>query len=407
MKKVFLLTMSVLLVVSLYARTGLYRLVIKADPSYNMTIGWVQFSGKDTKVFFDTRENYRKTGKLSHVASDVTYIRHRGLNNGFVTLSGLKPGTEYVFKVEDNNSSSRLFSFYTIENGDNVRLSVVAGGDSRTNRNIRRMADKMVSKLQPDFVIFDGDFTYSSSGKEWRRWLKDWQLTIRDGRLIPILVVPGNHERDEDVVKFFDLTDFPEGYYSVDIADNFLHFVSLNTQYQIPGQQTEWFINDLKKNQDAYWKIVAYHKPMRPHYSRKREGDLQYKYWAKPIYKYDVSLVLEGDTHTCKTTWPIVPDSTGYQGFTRDDAKGTVYVGEGCWGAPLRPADDIKPWTRDAESINQFKLLWIDKDKIEIRTVKYENEAHVKPVSYQNRFTLPEGIDLWNPKNGEVIIIKH
>ena len=63
---------------------------------------------------------------------------------------------------------------------------------------------------------------------------------------------------------------------------------------------------------------------------------------------------MESDAHLVKSTWPIRPstDADNEEGFIRDDKNGTVYVGEGCWGAPLRGADDNKSWTRDSDSFN-------------------------------------------------------
>ena len=66
--------------------------------------------------------------------------------------------------------------------------------------------------------------------------------------------------------------------------------------------------------------------------------------------------------------------------FERNDQIGITYVGEGCWGAPLRKADDFKPWTRDAEAVNQFNWIFVSKEKIEVRTVLYENADEVEEL---------------------------
>ncbi len=409
MKKLFFSLITIVFLAStLDARTGYYRLIIKNDPAHSYTLGWFQLSGQNVVVKYDTKENWLKNKELSKTLKSIRFIKYKGLVNGFCDIDSLDPNTDYVVQIIDSNSESPVFWFRTLPEGENIKLSVVAGGDSRSRPWIRKKANRMVARLQPDLVIFDGDFTLSSSKCQWRKWFKNWQLTIRDGHLIPILVVPGNHERDQDVVMFFDLQDHSNGYYSVNIAGNFIHFISLNTQYKISGDQTKWFIKDLENNRDATWTIVAYHKPMRPHYTGKREGDLQYRYWAEPIYKNQVPLVLEGDTHTHKITYPIKPDPDGDQGFVRDDDNGTVYIGEGCWGAPLRPADDKKSWTLDAASIDQFKWLWISPDEIQIRTVEYLSVDTTQDISVDNKFSVPEGIKLRQlPGGKDVVIIKH
>ena len=50
-------------------------------------------------------------------------------------------------------------------------------------------------------------------------------------------------------------------------------------------------------------------------------------------------------------------------------------------------------------------MIIVSKDKIQLRTVLYENEADVESLSYNNRFTIPKGLTFYGPKNGELIEI--
>ena len=93
------------------------------------------------------------------------------------------------------------------------------------------------------------------------------------------------------------------------------------------------------------------------------------------------------------------------EGFIRNDSIGIVYAGEGCWGAPLRTADDKKSWTRDAEAVNQFNLIFVSKEKIELRTVLYENVDEIIENSENTRFQLPSNLKLWGPNNGTLVEI--
>jgi len=392
--KFFTLIFILLLSLTNFAKTGYYRLISKHDPAHSYTIAWIQLSGKNVILKYDTQENFKINGKLNKTSKKIKFIKYKGLLNAFCELNNLKENTKYVFQIIDSDSKSEIMWFKTLPQGSNARLSIIAGGDSRSRPEIRRMANKMVAKLQPDLVIFDGDFTYSSTKEQWLQWFDDWQLTIANSRLIPIIVVPGNHEKKQDVNKFFNLLEYPHGYYSFNISGKFIHFISLNTQYKIPGKQTNWLENDLKHNQDATWILIAYHKPISPHFSGKAEGTMQYSYWAPLFYKYRIPLVLEGDTHTHKITYPIKPNANGEQGFSIDPKNGTVYIGEGCWGAPLRLANDLKSWTLDAASIDQFKWLWIDSTQIQIRTVLYKSVDSTQTLDFDNRFTIPKGIKI-------------
>ena len=92
--------------------------------------------------------------------------------------------------------------------------------------------------------------------------------------------------------------------------------------------------------------------------------------------------------------------------FARDDVNGIVYAGEGCWGAPIRAANDTKSWTRDAESVNQINWIFVEKDKMEVRKILYENVEEVKELNENDRFSMPENIQLWTPSNGSLCEIK-
>ena len=405
MKKLsFFITFTLSFILS-FSKTGYYRLIIQDNPAFSFTLAWCQLSGENPVVFYDTKQHYDKDSSFRFKISKVKFVHYKGMTNAFVKLAGLQPDTKYVVKIIDSDSQSPTFWFKTLPIDPEQKISIIAGGDSRSHPHIRRMANRMVAKLQPDFVIFDGDFTFHAWGIELRKWLKDWQLTIYNNHLIPILIVPGNHEKLPDLQALFNIAQ--NGYYALPVGLDFLKIIVLNTQFQIPGTQTQWLENQLKQTRDKTWTIAVYHKPIRPHYSGKSQGTQQYKYWAGLFYDYKVDLAVEGDTHTHKITYRIKPDSAGYQGFKRSD-KGTVFIGEGTWGAPLRPADDIKPWTFDAAKINQFKWLWIDKNQIQIRTVLYTSQKQTQQLSPDSHFKIPKGIKLRvYPDSSTVFTVKN
>ncbi|WP_128755399.1 InlB B-repeat-containing protein, partial [Aquimarina sediminis] len=195
----------------------------------------------------------------------------------------------------------------------------------------------------------------------------------------------------------------------ITFGNNLVRAYTLNTEISISGSQTSWLRNDLNANPNTIWKMAQYHKPMRPHVSGKREGNNQYNNWAQLFYDKGVKLVVECDAHTVKTTWPVRPTtgSGNDEGFVRDNQNGTVYAGEGCWGAPLRSNDDNKTWTRNSARFNQFKWIFVDANKIELRTIRVDNASQVGQVSNNNVFQIPSGLDIWNPSNGSVVTINN
>ncbi len=385
-----------------------YRCMWREDPATSMVIGWDQISGGNAVLHYDVIDHGQKTDayRLSHKPDKV--LNARGMNNHFVRLTNLKPATVYYFVIRDSEGVSRRMSFRTAPDNPSERLSIIAGGDSRNHRDARKSANKLVSKLRPHFVLFNGDMTADDSPNEWKKWLDDWQETIgSDGRLFPVLVARGNHEAsNESLVEIFDVAN--SGLiYALNFGGSLLRIYTLNSMIPSGGEQRDWLEADLKKYGQMSWRFAQYHHAMRPHTSDKSEKDDLIIHWATLFQKYKVQLAIESDSHVAKWTYPIRPskESGSDQGFIQDDENGTVYIGEGCWGAPLRKNDDDKAWTRASGSFNQFNWIFVDKDKVEVRTVMTDVSANVGEVSDRNPFEPPIGLSLWNPPTGDVLIM--
>jgi acid phosphatase type 7 len=389
------------------AKTARFRAMWRDDPSTTMVIGWDQYSGSAPLFFYDdvdrglAVQQYRNKRKADFV------MAARGLNNHFVRLTGLKPGTVYYFVIVDSEGISRRYSFRTIPCEPSERLCFISGGDSRNNRDVRIKANQLVSKIRPHFICFNGDMTAGDTGPEWRDWLDDWQSTIsQDGRIHPIVVARGNHELDNrSLQEIFDIP-FAEAFYAFSFGGNLIRLVTLNTMASTVGDQKTWLERELNNDKNFVWRIAQYHHAMRPHTTDKPERDDLVQNWAPIFFAHSLDLALESDSHVAKVTWPIrLSRETGSdEGFIRDDNRGTVYLGEGCWGAPLRNNNDDKNWTRNSGSFNHFNLLFVDQDRIEIRTVL--TDQHTDLAESKSPFVLPIGLKLWQPSNGSLVSLK-
>lgn len=393
-----------------WAKTDKYRLMWRSDPATTMVIGWNQVSGTQPVVRYDVVDHGQRAHAYTFAKVPDKVVWAKGMHNHFARLHDLKPNTVYYFIIEDSEGVSPRMYFRTAPASPDVRLSIVAGGDSRNHREVRRQANLLAGKLRPDFILFGGDMTAGNTSSEWQAWLDDWQLVrTTDGYIPPVLVTRGNHEMTNEVlVNLFDLPN-PKAYYALTFGGNLLRVYTLNSLIPAGEAQGAWLERDLKAHTDVRWKIAQYHFPIRPHQSKKRPRDDQYKYWAPLFYRYGVRVVMESDAHVVKATWPLKPDRGphAHEGFSIDKVWGTVYLGEGCWGAPLRINDDDKPWTRASGSFNQFKWIFVDAQRIEIRTVKVESAEAVAEVSPHNRFSAPFGLSLWAPPSGEVIVLEY
>lgn len=391
---------------SLSARTSHLRLVWLDDPATTITVAWNQVSGSDATLHYGTTDRGRNAGAYPERAEVDGANAYHGFSNRFIRLSGLQPETVYYLVLNDDEGSSDRYYFKTAP-ATNKRMSFIMGGDSRNRREVRQWGNELVAKLRPTAVLFGGDMISWDTPEDWNDWLEDWQHTISDdGRVTPIVPARGNHESPGTIEALFGAP--PGSYYAITWGRDLLRTYTLNTEISVLGDQLEWLEDDLEDHPNTRWKIAQYHTPMRAHSAVKPEGGHIYEAWARLFYDNDVRLVIDSDSHVAKITWPLRPtwEAGNDRGFIRDDAAGTVYAGEGCWGAPLRYMDGPKSWTRDGDSFNQFNLVHVSKSRIELRKIVIdENYSAVAERTSSDVFELPVGLNVWSPSNGAVVTI--
>jgi acid phosphatase type 7 len=408
-----------------FSATDKYRLVWNDDPETTISIGWDQISGKDPVVCYGTEDFGNDWKKYPHQQKPTRKLKYyQSMNTQFADLKGLMPNQNYYFVIKDNESMSKRYWFKTAPDTPQA-FTFIAGGDTKSSGEAYkagRLSTQMVAKLRPLFVIFNGDFCSGdgTNNEYWKTWLNDWSTltTTNDGRMIPIIPVHGNHENGNKSVlnKLFNVpyqyNDDRNIYYSLSFGGSFFHMIALNSDLDTGGEQKSWLENDLMRHKNFTFKIAGYHKPFYPHTQGKSEKDQQYKNWANLFHKYGLDISMDGDSHMSKITFPVIPSNEqgSYQGFIRDDGNGTMYVGEGSWGASPRANNDDKPWTIKSARCNQIK--WFHaypavKDSpahIDIRTVitatRNENDQvvshvdNVKALSEEDVFKVPANIDL-------------
>ena len=391
--------------------TRRYRITWVNDPATTATVAWEQISGEAGTVYYDTQDHGTDASKYTFKKSVDREINHFDMRNCFVRLEKLQPDTKYYFVIQDQSGTSNRYYFQTAAT-EQKPFSFCAGGDSRNFREPRQQANRLVAKLRPLFVAFTGDMINQDISVEWQEWLDDWQQTITpDGRIIPILPHRGNHERNGNttIYNLFDTT--PDNYYALNFSRDLMRFYVLNSEISAGGEQLEWLQADLRSHSSKTRHLVAgYHKPMRPVVAAKKEGTDEYDHWAPLFYLHGVDLVFESDSHAVKRTKPVKPfnGEGSTEGFIEspNDPKATVYTGEGCWGAPLRAAQDLKPWIAAAGTFNSFDWTQVYEDRIELRTVKVSSkEAKVGQNTDETPFNIPANLELWEPESGKVLTV--
>jgi len=387
-----------------HAAHGRYRLSVRDDPATNMVVGWDQRGGSSPKLYWDSVDHGTDLAAYAHVQLPDRVVSEKGMNNHFVRLGGLLPDTAYYFVIADSEQVSARYWFKTAP-AIPKPFAVVAGGDSRNNREPRRNGNRAVAKLRPLLVLFGGDYTEANDDVQWQEWFDDWQESISpDGRMYPLLATRGNHDSNEAIERLWD-AQRPEIYSAVSVGGTMARFYTLNSEIAPGGAQRDWLSQDLEAHRCDAFRVAQYHRPMRAHTAAKAEGNDLYDAWADLFSAEGLDLVVECDSHVVKRTWPIVARADGEEGFVRDDARGTVYIGEGCWGAPLRPDNDAKSWTRAHGSFNEVNWVIFYQDRIDVRTVPTDDIALSASVSDEAPFDVPANLPLWQAQGGELLTI--
>ncbi len=418
-----------------FAASDKYRLVWNDDPAKTITVAWDQHVDVNPVVHYDTQDHGRKFWKYKFTKTADRVLDKYEMKNHFAKLADLQPDQVYYFVIKDDQGVSQRYWFRTAPDTPKP-FTFIAGGDTKSSDEpleAGRASNRIVAKLRPLFVMFNGDFCSGNgtSPERWHLWLKDWQelTTTSDMRMIPIFPVHGNHENgDHANLNYIFNAPYQENdsskiYYSASFGGDFFHIIALNSSVDPGGAQRDWLENDLKSHEDFTFKIAGYHKPMWPHTSSKRENPYQYNQWAHLFYDYGLNISFDGDSHMSKITFPLRPDSTSndsFMGYVRDDKNGTMFLGEGSWGAHPRKNDDDKPWTIQSFSGNQVKWIHVlpkeeqypDRMKIyTIVTATYDEndqqtlyDSQVETLTEENLFDIPKGVEfIENGSYGPVI----
>lgn len=334
------------------------------DPTTTMTIQWIGPPAETALIHFaplgkgsadkkgkkaETIDKYEEwasaaTKQHSYPTTDLNVFR--------AELTGLTPGTEYQFRLDDNSPVAR---FRTMPAKATDAFQFVSGGDCGTN--VHAIANNILAaKQDPMFALIGGDLGYDDGKKTdiSLDFVRNYSRHMIDnqGRLVPMVVCMGNHEVNGGYGKtreaapfFFALHDglFAErSYATLDFGD-YLSLVLLDTGHvaAINGEQTAWLDRVLAERVDRPHLIAANHVPAYPSY-RKSEGEggkagtgeLNRTHWVPLFERHNIDAVLEHHDHTFKRTHPLMDG--------RVDSNGIVYLGDGSWGrlrSPKAPED--------------------------------------------------------------------
>lgn len=325
---------------SLFADISALYLSWYGDPTTTMTIQWhTRLEEFGDTILFQTSDHTWEPIEGEHIPLESVLV-HK------VSLEHLSSGTDYAFRI---GTDPKVYRFRTAPANLDEPLRFVIGGDVYSNIKLFRRMAKTVMENEPHFAVLGGDIAYaltihpfrSSAMRRWLAFLKDWKemMISPDGKILPFLIVPGNHDITSDNYEnFFSLFAFPQKqlYRALDFGSYLTLFLLDTGHFQpIEGRQTFWLEKTLATRTSIPYRFAVYHEAAYPSFYP-YQGLIPKKIrtlWVPLFEKYRLLAAFENHNHTFKRTHPIKANQV--------DPDGVIYVGDGGWGAPPRIPKDL------------------------------------------------------------------
>jgi len=245
-----------------------------------------------------------------------------------VILVGLKPNSDYTYRVVSGTVASPTWTFHT-KNPQATSLKFVVYGDNRSFPRVHENLVRLVAEEKPALVFNVGDVV--SSGHVLSQWVDEYFYPLRFfSGFVPSYISIGNHEYggywdirrvppfERYVRNPLTTTGSTEYWYSFDYGN--AHFIVLDPNKsdgplgnRIPpgSQQYEWFKNDLAKaKKSSEWIFVFFHEPP---YSEcwsggYYDGEPHLRQEIVPLIEANnVAIVFSGHTHDYERGVPHRP----------------------------------------------------------------------------------------------------
>ncbi len=251
-----------------------------------------------------------------------------------VQISGLKPGTEYLFRVANKKQEvfatnpvygsgfglvddykkicwwSDVGQFKTADGSDETTFLHITDSQGQNEKQYAEFAkvyDKAIEMYSDtDLTIHSGDLTDYGSNLLYWGYLFNSTSNMQN---VPLMPVAGNHETMGDTAALLDnfvLPNVPEQdntsgtYYSFDY--NNVHFMMLNTndteEDELGEEQIRWLKKDAKSS-TAKWKVVVIHKAVYSNGSHYDDSDVEglRAQLSELMPQLDIDIVFQGHDH--------------------------------------------------------------------------------------------------------------
>lgn len=366
------------------------------DPARTLTANWQWLHqpsddalAAEAVVVYDTITHADKSSDAYTMRTRGDFFSIPGLTDrtlARVQLTNLQPGTTYFLRVGCPESGfSREVKVRTLPDDDRP-LRFVTGGDMGVSAEVRTLL-RYAAATSPAFSAVGGDIAYANGKLEnveiWDQWLKLYteEMVTPEGYTVPLVLAIGNHEvrgsygqpKSEAPFFFNFFGQDPEvSFFKRQFGPNLVLFVLDSGHVASHESQAAWLDRELAASKDIPHKVALYHVPLYPSH-RDFMGlysDLGRRHWAPVFDEHGLTVAFENHDHTFKHSHFIK------HGEIVPEGKGTLYLGDGCWGMSARPVTDAPPWyLKKQGAIQHFWLVDCSREQVTCRAVNLENQV--------------------------------
>ena len=304
-----------------------------APSADSVTISWEAETPKAGRIEYGFRPAYEASGTLPE--SVVVPVPEEDTDDTcHVTLVGLEPGTDYVYRVvleADAGESSIDVGFFCTapEPGESVSFAVLADTQwqSEGTNRLELVGDAIASDPTPfDFILHAGDVVESPSSYYWDHWFDSFDDMLLRAPFIPVL---GNHEKNHR--SYYETFCLPPGEGKNDEQWWALHWgdvviVGLDTNVKKATDfvaQQDWAHAHLSGPEPN--KFVIFHHPVFTSDAYHEAGFFLDRIYHPIFVETEVDIVFNGHSHH-------------YEHIVRDGVTYLVVGGGGATPRETRPA---------------------------------------------------------------------
>ena len=322
------------------------------------TAGVLHFGGKDY------------TAEVKQASKTGYYVNH-------VDLSGLEPSTKYTYTISVGEKTSKEYTYETPAFGSDS-FTFAAVGDPQLyynslDKNVEGWT-KTVNEVLSDgtdysFLFSLGDQIneyYAADGSNLDKVETEYSGFFKNENLssIALATLVGNHDNGNNSTLYTEHFQMPgvtsygqnkegDGDYSFTYGG--VQFMVLNTSNLSIAEHKAFLEETLKKNPDANWNVVCFHKSMYSVASHVTEGDIvQLRTGLSPIFKeLGIDVVLQGHDHVYARSY-IMGGEDGMTADVQKNADGTalndIYAPDGVQYVTLNSGSGSKFYNITSEA---------------------------------------------------------